>query len=166
MAGPKLAVKESTMNILETYAKLSKIPFGKSLFSWITCRQAPYFSSIGPLIEELSETHCVVLMKKRKSVLNHIGTMHAIAMCNACELAMGVTMQAGLPQHLRWIPKGMTVSYLKKGETDLRAVCEIPQMRSIQAGDNPIPVTVYDLNKNIIMTASINIYISEKPKKT
>jgi hypothetical protein len=87
-------------------------------------------------------------------------------MCNAAELAMGVTMQAGLPEHLRWIPKGMTVNYLKKGETDLRAVCEIPNMRNIQPGDNPIPVNIYDLHQNVIMTASINIYISDKPKKS
>ena len=103
------------MSLAKMYSQLSKLPFGKKIFSFIASQKAPYFSSIRPFIKELTDTKCIIFIKKRRSVLNHIGTMHAIAMCNACELAFGLTMEAGLPKGLRWIPKGMTVRYLKKG---------------------------------------------------
>jgi len=55
-------------------------------------------------------------------VLNHIGTVHAIAMCNMAELAGGTMTEVTVPATHRWIPKGMTVEYLKKAETDLIAI--------------------------------------------
>ena len=43
-------------------------------------------------------------------------------MCNMAELAAGIMSEATVPASHRWIPKGMTVEYLKKAGTDLRAV--------------------------------------------
>jgi len=90
--------------------------------------------------------------------------MHAIAMCNACELAFGLTMEAGLSKSLRWIPKGMTVRYLKKGETNLEAICDFPNVVSLITGDHIVPVKVFDQNNQVVMEAVITVYVSEKPK--
>ena len=57
---------------------------------------------------------CVVFMKKRRAVTNHLKTVHAIAMCNMAELAGGLMTEVSLPQGKRWIPSGMTVKYLKR----------------------------------------------------
>lgn len=43
-------------------------------------------------------------------------------MCNMAELAGGTMTEVTVPSTHRWIPKGMTVEYLKKAETDLIAV--------------------------------------------
>ncbi len=102
------------MNLAKLFSRLGRWPFGKTIFSWIAAQKAPYFSTICPRILDLTPSKCVVLLKKRRRVQNHLGTVHAIAMCNACELAFGLTLEAGLPTRLRWIPKGMTVRYLKK----------------------------------------------------
>lgn len=153
------------MNIAKLYAKLSKWPLGKTIFSIIAAKKAPYFSSICPKITELTEKGCVVFLKKRGKVLNHLGTVHAIAMCNACELSFGLTMEAGLSKNLRWIPKGMTVRYLKKAETDLKAVCDFPQVTTLTPGDHVVPVQVRDRNEQIVMEADITVYVSDKPKK-
>ena len=152
------------MNLAKLYSQLSKWPLGKNIFSWITSQKAPYFSSICPFVKELSSTNCIVQFKKRRRVLNHIGTMHAIAMCNACELAFGLTMEAGLSKSLRWIPKGMSVRYLKKGETSLEARCDFPEVLSLSPGDYVVPVKVYDQNNQVVMEADITVYVSEKPK--
>jgi cystathionine beta-lyase/cystathionine gamma-synthase len=45
---------------------------------------------------------------------------------------------------MRWIPKGMTVSYLKMAKTDLKAECEISTDRFDQAGELPMRVSVTD----------------------
>jgi acyl-coenzyme A thioesterase PaaI-like protein len=151
------------MTTSELFKKFSSYPLGKKLFSKIVARRAPYFSSIAPVIFELSETNCVVLLKKRKAVLNHIKTVHAIAMCNACELAFGMTMEAGgLPKNLRWIPKGMTVRYLKKAETDLKAIAHVPNIGSFTPGDHVIKVVVQNTSNEVVMDAEITVYISEK----
>jgi acyl-coenzyme A thioesterase PaaI-like protein len=152
------------MDPAKTFSILSKIPLGRKLFSWIVCFKAPYFSSISPEFIELNETHCKILVKKRRKVLNHIGTIHAIALCNACELAMGMTLQSGLMSNLRWIPKGMKVQYLKKAVTDIKVVCEIPYIKKAQPGDVTVLVRAFDLLNQEVMNAEIIVYLSELKK--
>ena len=152
------------MNLAQLFKKLSKYPMGKTIFSKIAARKAPYFQSIHPHVEELTETSCIVTYKKRKAVLNHIGTMHVIAICNACEMAFGFTLEAGLPRHLRWIPKGMTVRYLKKAATDLKATCNFPQIKTLTPGDHIVPVIVTDTNGVVVVEADITVYVTERPK--
>jgi Domain of unknown function (DUF4442) len=74
---------------LELWHKVSALPAGKWTFTRMLCLKAPYFSSISPLFEELKPNSCKISIRKKRSVLNHIGTVHAIAMCNMAELAGG-----------------------------------------------------------------------------
>ena len=141
---------------------MSTCPFGKWIFSKFVVLKAPFFGSVRPLVDELAASKCVVVMKKRRSVTNHLGTVHAIAMCNMCELAFGLTMEAGIPRHLRWIPKGMTVRYLKPGKTNLRATCDFPQIANLEPGDHCVPVQVTDVDHVVVMEADITVYISKK----
>lgn len=153
------------MNAAKLFTKLSQYPFGKHIFSKLAARRAPYFQSISPFVEDLTETSCIITIKKRKKVQNHIGTIHAIAVCNLCEMAFGFTMEAGLPAHLRWIPKGMTVRYLKKCNTTLTANCQFPQIKTLTPGDHIVPVIVTDTNNVVVFEADITVYISERPQK-
>ena len=91
---------------------------GQTLASRIAGRiislYAPYFASIRPRITTLEPGRCQTEMSDRRSVRNHLGSIHAIAVCNLIELTMGLTIESALPDHLRWIAKGMEVKYLKK----------------------------------------------------
>ena len=78
---------------------------GRWLFSRAVCLKAPYFATIRPLIDRLEPGYCELRFSKRRSVTNHIGTIHAIAMCNAAELAAGLATEVTTPQGFRWIPK-------------------------------------------------------------
>ena len=152
------------MNAAKLFDKLAKYPFGKQIFSIFAANKAPYFTTIHPTVQSLTETSCVVTFKKKRRVLNHIGTVHVIAICNACEMAFGFTMEAGLPRHLRWIPKAMTVRYLKKAATDLTATCNFPQIKTLTPGDHIVPVVVTDTNGQIVFEADITVYVTERPK--
>jgi acyl-coenzyme A thioesterase PaaI-like protein len=101
-------------------------------------------------------------MRKKRSVTNHLGTVHAIAMCNMCEFSFGLTMESGLPRHLRWIPKGMTVRYLKPAKTHLTATCNFPQILDLTPGDHVVPVVVKDQSDVTVMEADITVYVSQK----
>lgn len=150
------------MNARKAYAAMIRWPGGRWLFSKIVCQTAPYFHSIRPLVLELGDHRCVIGVRKRRRVLNHIGTVHAIANCNAAELAMGLLMQACLPAHLRWIPKGMNVAYLKKADTDIRAVCDYPAILTAEPGDHRVPVRVLNARDEVVVEAEILVYVSLK----
>jgi acyl-coenzyme A thioesterase PaaI-like protein len=153
------------MNLLALYARFAAYPGGRRLFSFIVSRKAPYFATIRPLIEELREGYCRVSMRKRRAVHNHIGTVHAIACCNLCEIAAGTMIEASLPRHLRWIPRGMTVRYLKKAETDLHAIVEVAPAVLATPGDVLMPVKVYDRQGQVVVEADISMYVSARPAR-
>jgi hypothetical protein len=96
-------------------------------------------------------------------VQNHIGTFHAIAMCNMAEVAGGTMTEVTVPSTHRWIPKGMTVEYLRKAETSLRAVAvldPIPQFGA--AAELPVTVNVYDTREQLVFRAVITMWVSPK----
>lgn len=150
--------------LMDLWKQMSRLPLGKTLFSRAVCLRAPYFASIQPLITDLSKTHCEVRIRKRRAVQNHIGTVHAIAMCNMAEVAAGVLAEVAVPAAThRWIPKGMTVEYLKKAGTDLKAVARptVP-MPLEEPGDYPIEVLVEDTEGTLVFRALINMWVSKK----
>ena len=96
-------------SVLASYRRLSSKPGGRWLFSKLVCFKAPYFASIAPRIELLEPGRCVGSLRHRRKVNNHIGTVHAIALCNLAELTGGLMVDASVPPSMRWIPKGMSV---------------------------------------------------------
>ncbi|MCF1428292.1 MAG: DUF4442 domain-containing protein [Shewanella sp.] len=149
---------------LDLYQKLQHWPMGNKLFSLAICRMAPYFGSVRPLITKLYPHHCECIIKKRRKVENHIGTVHVIAICNGLEIAMGAMAEASIPPHLRWIPKGMTLDYTAKAGSDIRCVAEV-ELHDWQPGDMDVAVTAYDANDVVVVKGTIKLWISEnKPK--
>lgn len=128
-------------------------------------RMAPYFTTIKPLIEEIRPNYIKVSMRKRRAVHNHLKTVHAIAMCNLCEFAGGICMEASIPKHRRWIPVGMTVSYLAKAKTDLYAICDLGQPNWDTIEKQMCEVSVRDRSDAEVMKAIIEMKVSDKPLK-
>jgi acyl-coenzyme A thioesterase PaaI-like protein len=116
-------------------------------------------------VQELRPGYCEVRAPKRRSVHNHLGTFHAIAMCNMCEIAMGMLAEATVPDTHRWIPKGMTVEYVKKARSDLRAFAEldpVPAFSGRDARDLDVPVWVVDRDGDEVLRGLITIKVSPK----
>ena len=129
------------------------------------CWKAPYFGSIRPRFQVLEPGHSVVTMGKRRAVTNHIGTVHAIAICNLAEIAAGTMTEATVPQSHRWIPKGMTVEYLRKAETDLTAVARIEPMPDFDGSFAvPVEVDVVDTHQETVFRAAIDMWISPRKR--
>jgi hypothetical protein len=98
-------------------------------------------------------------------VQNHLGTLHAIAVCNGLEAAMGLLAEATTPNGRRWIPKGMQVSYLAKSTTDLLCVAETDPADWAQVGDVPVRVRAVRTDGVVVVEGVITIYVSEKPAR-
>ena len=151
--------------VLSAYNKLHGLPMGNYLFSRIVCLMAPYFKTIRPRFVELKPGYCEIKMKNRRAIRNHLNSIHAIAMCNLCELAGGTALDVTLPAHLRWIPRGMDVKYIKMAKSNLKGTCSIPGDAIKEKGSVPVTVSVTDTNNTEVMKAVIDMYITERAKK-
>jgi len=147
---------------IEAWNRLKAHAAGRWLFSRLVCWRAPYFASIRPLFVQLGDGSVEVRMRKRRSVTNHIGTVHAIAMANLCELAAGTMMEALLDPGLRWIPRAMTIRYLAKARSDVVARATMPVLPRGEAGDAVVSVRVCDDQGMEVVQADITMYLSPR----
>ena len=133
---------------------------GPDAFTSTVCQVAPYFSSIQPRVTALRPGFAEATVPLRREVTNHLGTMHAIALCNAAELAAGSMTDASIASGCRWIPKGMTVEYLAKADGDIRTVADGSAVDWSQTGDISVPVMAYVGDKPVFR-AEITMYVSQ-----
>jgi len=151
--------------MLDAYRRLTRLPFGRHIYSRLVCFKAPYFGSVRPTFEVLEPGRGEVRAPNRRAVRNHLGSVHAIALCNIAELAAGSTLDASLPPTHRWIPKGMTVQYLAKATSDIRAVATVSDLSGL-AGDEAreviVPVDVLDANGTVVLHADISMWVSPR----
>ncbi|TKR30835.1 DUF4442 domain-containing protein [Luteimonas gilva] len=151
-------------SVLAQYQRITRWPAGHWLFSRAVCLKAPYFASISPRIETLEPNRCVATIRHRRKVTNHIGTVHAIALCNLAELTAGLMTDASLPASMRWIPKGMTVEYVKKAVGKMCATA-LPAQRLVESDQGyewPVDVTVTDPGDQVVFRARISMWLSPR----
>jgi uncharacterized protein (TIGR00369 family) len=152
------------VNALAAWRGLETKPLGKLIFSQAVCWKAPYFGSISPRFVELGPGYARVAMRKRRAVTNHIGTVHAIAMCNLAEIAAGTLTEVSIPASMRWLPKGMTVEYLRRAESDVEAIATLPRVDEGPARDVPATVEVKDRTGEVVCRAVITMWVSPRRK--
>jgi acyl-coenzyme A thioesterase PaaI-like protein len=143
--------------------RLASRPGGTRLFSAAAMVRVPYFASIMPHVVRMEPGLAEVTVPKWFFVYNHLHTVHAIASCNAAEIAMGMLMEATVPTSHRWIPKSMNVQYLQKATTSLRAQARLdpPDFGSITEGaDVVVPVSVVDKSGAEVVHADITCWVT------
>jgi len=147
-------------DVLLAFRTLKNVPGGLTLLSKIVSRVAPYFQTVNPMIQKLDLNLCEALIKKSKSIENHIGTVHVIAICNGLEFVMGVLAEASVPQHLRWLPKGMSVNYVAKADSDIKLVATIDDEWKV--GDMQVKIDAYRADGQPVVKGYITLWVTEK----
>jgi acyl-coenzyme A thioesterase PaaI-like protein len=145
------------------WQRLGDVPMGTRLFSMAAMARVPYFASILPHVRRMEPGLAEVTVPKWFFLHNHLGTVHAIASCNAAEIAMGMLMEATVPTTHRWIPKSMNVSYLAKATTSLRATARLnpPDFAEITDGaEVVIPVSIEDDHGTEVVHADITCWVT------
>jgi len=120
--------KFSGNSILRWWQRLSSLPAGSLLFSHFLGWYAPYSGSIGPRVVSLEPGFAKVSLRDRRSVRNHLKSIHAIALMNLGEITTGLAVLTALPSDMRGIVLGLQAEYLKKsrGTLTAKASFEIP----------------------------------------
>jgi acyl-coenzyme A thioesterase PaaI-like protein len=147
----------------QMWKRLAGRPGGTRLFSTAAMARVPYFASVVPHVVRMEPGFAEVTVPKWFFVYNHLHTVHAIASCNAAEMAMGMVMEATVPTSHRWIPKSMNVQYLEKATTSLRAQARLvaPDFGSITEGaDIVVPVSVVDRSGAEVVHADITCWVT------
>ncbi|HEY9253614.1 MAG TPA: hotdog fold domain-containing protein [Stenotrophomonas sp.] len=151
-------------SLLRLYQRITRWPGGHWLFSRAVCFKAPYFGTIAPRITRLEPGICEARIADRRRVHNHIGTVHAIALCNLAELAGGVMVDASLPPSMRWIPKGMTVEYQRKATGTMHATATpaVPLREAAEGYELPVDVAVRNDAGEQVFHARIAMWVSPR----
>ena len=152
--------------VLDLWKKASALPLGDRVFSIAFSQKAPYFATIRPRFTVVEPNRAELVIRKRRGVHNHIGTVHAIALCNGLEAAMGALAESTVPRDRRWIPKGMEVAYTAKATTDITCIAETdPEQWTADPGDGNdqlVRVRGVRTDGTVVVEGEIRLWITEK----
>jgi len=153
-------------SVLSLYRRITRWPAGHWIFSRLVCFRAPYFATIAPRFVALVPGRCEVRIRDRRRVHNHIGTVHAIALCNLAELSAGVMTDATIPADMRWIPKGMSVEYLKKAMGTMHGIATPELATPVPDGGHewPVRVEVVDSADETVFRARVLMWVSPRKR--
>jgi acyl-coenzyme A thioesterase PaaI-like protein len=152
-------------DVLRLWKLAGRLPAGDRVFSRVFALRAPYFGSVRPRFTVVEPNHAELVIRDRRRVHNHLGTVHAIALCNGLEAAMGALAEASIPQGRRWIPKGMEVSYTAKATSDVTCIAETDP--DVWTGDDPdVPVRVSGVlaDGTVVIEGVIRLWVTERPR--
>lgn len=154
----------SNSSAFRLWSKLGGSAFGRWVFSKIVCFKAPYFSSVSPVIFTLEKNLCVGSISQKRSIQNHIGSVHAIALCNLAELCGGLMTDVSIPSGMRWIPKEMKVKYLQKafGQIVARAYPASEFYVSVEGYETTVIVSLANSESVEVASAEIKMWVSKK----
>ncbi|MCW4351900.1 DUF4442 domain-containing protein [Hoyosella sp. YIM 151337] len=155
----------SETKVFGLWKKLRGNRVGRLAFSAGVWAKAPYFVTVVPVVQSAEPGRVVMGSPKWLGVHNHLGTFHAIAMCNLAEAAMGVLMEVTVPPTHQWIPKGMAVDYLAKAPSGLTATATIdPTDFAALTEGTDIVVTVSIADKNGVEVVNARITTWVRPR--
>ena len=141
--------KKNRLNTVAT--KLQNLPdfISGYAMSKIFGHTIKYAGHSGVRFEKLTEHECIVSIRNKKKIQNHIGGVHAIAMALITETATGFVFGMSVPDDKLPLIKSIKIDYVKRSTGDMRAVAKLSdeQIKFIQSqerGEIVVEVTITD----------------------
>lgn len=140
---------------------------GRKIFSYVLGRTAPYSGTIKAEVLSLKPGSVQVALKDRRSVRNHLNSVHAIALANLGELASGLAMISAVPPNTRAIVVNLEIEYLKKARGRLIATGSATPPESISESINSLALAeIKDTEGDTVSRVKVHWRLSPKEDKT
>lgn len=150
-------------SVLRSWDRLSPLPGGKRLFSWLVGRKVPYTGTISARIEELSPGYSKVRLRDRRRVRNHLDSVHAVALINLGELSTGLALSTALPAEARGIPTNLSIEFLKKARGPITAECRHPAGEGTEQRDEEIAADLTDESGDVVARVTARWRVGPRP---
>lgn len=163
MPASPAASSAPTSRLLSAWRLLERVPLGGVLFSQGYRFAAPYFRTIPARVETVEPGRAVARMRHLPWVRNHLGGVHAIALCNLAELTMGAAAEATVPGTHRWIPQEMTVRYTARAKGTMRCTATVDLPAPLgERQQVPVAITVADEGGTEVLAGEIAIWVTAR----
>ena len=150
--------------VRDGWDRLHNLPLGKTVFSRMVGRAAPYTGTIGARVEVLRQGYSEVTLRDRPPVRNHLRCVHAIALANLAELTGNVALAYSMPDDARFIVAGMNIDYIKKARGTITGVCECPPVETSDRNEYEVPVSLRDPQGVEVARATLRTLVGPKKK--
>lgn len=130
--------------ILALWRRLSPLPGGRRLFSWLLGRMVPYSATIGARVEALDAGAARLTLRDRRRVRNHLGSVHAVALTNLGELASGLALITSVAPEVRSIVTRLETRFLRKARGPLVAACRTDRLEVSADVEHVVMATIHD----------------------
>ena len=148
--------------IRDAWDRLHKVPGGKTIFSKIVGRAAPYTGTIGAKVVGLSRSGSEVVLEDRPAVRNHLRCVHAVALVNLAELTGNLALAYGMPDDARFIVSGLSIEYLKKARGTITGVCDFGPIESSAREEYEVPVSLRNAAGEEVARATLRTLVGPK----
>ena len=146
--------------LIATWRQLRGVPFGDAMFTWALGRMVPYTASIAPRVLQLEPGYARIAMRDRRSVRNHLDSVHAIALANLGEFASGSAMITALPPDVRSIVTGLTIEYAKKARGTLVAEARVTVPQVTGEMEHVVQSVITDCSGECVATVDVRWRLS------
>ncbi len=142
--------------IRQAYDRLEKLPGGQRAFDALIRTLIPYTGSVRPQVHELRLGYASVSMHDRRSVRNHLNSVHAIALANLAEYTGNLALAYSLPDGARFIVRGFSIRYEKKARGIIQGEAHCPVPESAERREYQVEVVLRNQAGDVVATASFD----------
>ena len=150
--------------VRDAWDRLHKIPGGKTIFSKMVGRAAPYTGTIGAKVVDLSHGKSEVVLEDKPAVRNHLRCVHAVALVNLAELTGNVALAYSMPDDARFIVAGLEIEYIKKARGTITGTCECPPIESSERREYQVPVSMWNGAGEEVARCTLRTLVGPKKK--